>query len=275
MRYCYCNVRVSNPQTRTCGDCLIANDQIVGCGQGLLPCGGTTTINLNTLNHNPSDAVYSLKTNGYSTDDFSSVSISSAGVVTIVTGSNNYTPHGLHDIEYQVVRGEYKNFGLLRVCFDNPCDEGCAKCNTCEGTCYGPNKTASATVDCMATGQTYNAATDLNLASCDGTSTWTVAAPAEVSVSINNSGLISYDMTSDALPGITYRITWKVACSLYGMETTGSLDVTVEDKCANVLCEVGYTCNKCTGECEENQSDLRTSGGTVVGAGASFGVTVG
>jgi len=253
---------------------LIANDQIVGCGQGLLPCGGTTTINLNTINNNPSDAIYSLKTNGYSAGDFSAVSITAAGVVSLTTG-NNYTPHGLHEIHYVVTKGSYKNFGILKVCFDSPCDEGCAKCNTCEGTCYGTPALVEVTVDCMATGQTHNAATGLNIASCDGTNTWTVAAPAAISVTINNAGLVSYDLTSDALPGIIYRITWKVVCSLYGMETTGNIDVTVEDKCANVLCEAGYTCNKCTGDCEENNSDLSTTGGTVVGAGGGVVVVSG
>lgn len=252
---CYCSAKVSNPKPKTCTDCLIANKIIVGCGQGLKPCGDSTTINLNTYNHNPSDAVYKLSLNPYSSADFSEVTLTEAGVLTVTTGTA-YTAYGLHVIKYEVTRGKYKDFGTIEICFDNPCEDGCSNCNTCSGECYGSTDDVSVTIDCSATGNTYNAATGLNLASCDGSNTWTVESDDEITATINSAGLITYDATSLALPGVEYEITWKVTCSLYGMTESGKVKVLIEDKCIGVTCDPGQTCNKCTGECETPESNM-------------------
>lgn len=264
---CYCTARVSNPKPRTCTDCLIAQKIIVGCGQGLKPCGDTTTINLNTYNLNPADAIYSLSQNPFSLSDFATVTITAAGALTVTTGTN-YTPHGLHVIKYEVVRGKYKDFGTVEICFDDPCEAGCSKCNTCSGECYGSADEVSATIDCSSTGNTHNAATGLNLASCDGSNTWSVVTDPELSAIISNAGLITYDATSLALPGVEYTITWTVTCSLYGMTTSGTLKVMIDDKCVGVTCGAGEVCNKCTGICEDIQSDMDITGGAFAAGGS-------
>lgn len=274
MAYCYCTARVSNPKTKTCSDCLIANKIIIGCGQGLKPCGDTTTINLNNYNHNPADAVYSLKPGGYSSGDFTAVSLTAAGVLSVTTG-NNYTPHGLHVIEYIVTKGKYKDFESVEICFDSPCLTGCTYCNTCSGECYGTPAEASATIACSETGKTYNAATGLNIASCDGSNTWTVEAPEAITAIISSSGLITYDATSLALPGVEYTIKWKVTCSLYGTSASGELKVLIEDKCIGVDCASNEECNKCTGLCVEKESDMDvTSNSNAFGTSAGGGMII-
>lgn len=269
--YCYCTATVSNPKPKSCTDCLIANRVIVGCNQQIYPCGTTKSVALNDYNHNPSDAVYSLQPNAYSTGDFTTVSITAGGIVTFTTGEN-YTPHGLHIIKYRVDRGNYTDFGTLEICFDSPCQTGCNNCNTCSGECYGTAEEASATIDCSSTGNTFNAATGLNIASCDGSNTWTVEAPAQISAIISNSGVITYDATSAALPGVEYTINWKVACSLYGMVTTGKLKVMIDDKCVGVTCDSGKSCVKCTGLCVDIESDMDVTSNGAFGAGTGGGM---
>lgn len=71
-------------------------------------------------------------------------------------------------------------------------------------------------------------------------------------------------MGDDAEVGVPYRISWKAVCSLYGMEVSGTLDVTIEDLCVGVTCEdTSQECNKCSGECEDKESDMEASGGGV------------
>lgn len=277
MRYCFCSARISGPPQTTCDDCLIANKIIVGCGQGLLPCGGedgTTVIDLNALNKNGSDVVYSLKTNGYSSDDFESVAITSAGVVTLLTGEA-YESHGLHPIQYMVTKGKYKNYGTLLVCFDSPCEDECGDtCNTCSGECYGTIADQEMTLDCNESGATLNIGTLLNLAACDGTNTFTMAVPSELAASVSSVGLVTVEATSLALPGETYTIDWDLSCSKYGLTSSGKINVYIDDKCIGVTCEESnQVCNKCTGVCEEMTSDLSITK-TGVGISSSGGVVI-
>lgn len=270
---CYCTARVSNPKPKTCTDCLIANKIIVGCNQEIYPCGTTKSVNLAAYNGNPSDTVYSLQSNPYSTGDFTSASITSAGVLTFTTGEN-YTPHGLHEIKYMVSKGKFKDFESVWICFDSPCEDGCTNCNTCSGECYGAGEDVEAVAECAETGKTFNAATGLNIASCDGTNTWTVEAPSAISAIIDSNGLITYDITSLAVPGTEYTIDWKVKCSLYNMEASGKLIVLVENKCIGVTCASNEECNKCTGDCEEKESDMDVTQNNAFGAGASGGMSL-
>lgn len=271
MAYCFCTGRVSNPKP-LCNGCIRANKIIVGCGQGLKPCGDTTTINLNTYNGNPSDAIYSLIAGGYASVDFSAASITAAGILSVTTG-NNYTPHGIHEIKYMVTKGKNKDFESIWLCFDSPCTGGCTTCNVCTGECYGVPATGSQTATCGEVDKTYNAATGLNTGSCDGTTTWTAVFPAALSGVISNAGLITYDITGFAVPGQTYRITWKAVCSLYGMETTGFIDVTVQDLCVGVTCGANQECDKCTGLCNDRISDMAADG-SAISSQASFTVTI-
>ncbi len=276
VKYCYCSAVRSNPPQENCDDCLVAIKQISGCGQGLMPCGGaegTASINLNTLNKNAADVIYSLKPNGYSSDDFASVSISSAGIVTLVTGEA-YESHGLHPIEYMVTKGKFKNYGTLFVCFDSPCEDECGEsCNTCSGECYGSIDDQEMTLDCNEAGATLNLGALLNLGACDGTNTFTLAVPVEIAASITSGGLLTVEATGAALPGVTYTIDWDLACSKYGLTASGKIEVYIDDKCTETTCDPGFTCNKCTGECEEMTSDLsitksgmgiQSSGGVVI-----------
>lgn len=235
-----------------------------------MPCGGTTTVNLNSYNHNSSDAVYSLIPNGYDTGDFSAASITEAGVLSITAGTN-YEPHGLHEIQYMVSKenGKYKDFESVWFCFDSPCTTGCTKCNTCSGECYGTPDQASVTVSCGDSGLTYDATTGLNTGSCDGTTVWTVTAPDAISPIISDSGMITYGINDIAVPGQTYSMAWKGVCSLYGMEVSGTLDVLVENKCIGVTCGGDQVCRPCTGDCEDLESDQGANGSAITSSGPS------
>jgi hypothetical protein len=259
MSYCFCRAKVSGPRKEVCDGCIVANKQIVGCNQGLLPCGGQTIIDLNEINGNASDVVYSLIPGGYSTDDFSAVSLSADGKLNITTGSA-YTAHGLHEIAYQVTRGKNKDHNVVQICFDNPCDDECAKCNTCSGECYGTPEVGEIDMDCSETGATFDAAADLNMSSCDGTSTWSLTkVPDELAVIINSSGVITIDTTSAAVPDETYEIEWQVSCSKYGMTQKGTVEVTINNKCVEVECDSDEVCDKCTGNCVEVTSDMEVN----------------
>lgn len=272
MAYCSCTGKVTNPKP-LCDGCIRANKIIVGCGQGLLPCGGTTIINLNTYNNNPAGTVYSLIPGGYAAGDFTAASITSAGVLSVTAGSN-YEPHGLHEIKYRVDKGTNTDFESIWLCFDSPCNTGCVKCNTCTGECYGTPTVSEATVACGGADYIYDATTGLNIASCDGTTTWTVTAPTAISPVINSAGLITYDITEFAVPGTTYRITWKGVCSLYGMEVTGYIDVTIPNLCIGAdPCAANQECDKCTGLCVDKESDMSASG-SAIGSSDSVSVTI-
>lgn len=276
MKYCYCTAVISGSTPKVCDDCLVAHKIIVGCGQGLMPCGDTTTIDLNDYNKNPSDAVYSLYK--YNTDAFGTVTISSAGVVSIETDAEDLSPSQstLYEIEYMVVKGKYKTFGVLQVCIDDPCDAGCDKCNTCSGECYGTPDPGEEDADCGSIGNTFNAAAGLDLESCDGTNTWTAVFPEGLTGSISNVGLITYDVNNDVEFEEPYRITWEVSCSKYGMKATGYLDVTINDKCVGIVCDEGFECNQCDGECIEKESDLGVTGtgSSAVGSQSGGGITI-
>lgn len=271
MRYCFCTATIFNdgsPPATPCDGCLIAKTLIVGCGQGLAPCGGTTDIDLNALLNNPTDVVYSIKAGGYDPLEFASVSITAAGVLSVATGSV-WVPHALQHIDYVVKQGKYKNYGRISFCFDNPCDEACGEnCNTCNGTCYGTSSVTTDGADCGSSANTISIAAGLTLGACDGTSTYAVTVPDGISATIDAAGLITYDVDNGVLPLGVYRINWTLTCSLYGMITSGYVDVTITDLCDGVTCGAGQKCNPCTGVCDTLTSDL---GGEKVGIGAMGG----
>lgn len=276
MKYCTCTGTITSSSQSTCDGCLVAHKIIVGCGQGLKPCGGeegTTIIDLKDYNKNPAGAVYSLKPGGYDTSAYSSVTLTSAGILTIVTGSDNFSPHTVHPIEYIVTKDKMKTFGEISFCFDSPCGSGCTTCNTCTGECYGASTPGAATVPCGSIGNTFDVTSGLNLESCDETNTFSLTAPDQVSATIDENGVITYDLANGLVAGAKYRVNWTLECSKYGMTVSGFLDITVADQCEDVECDPGSQCNNCTGECEELESGMiitktgiaaESGGGTII-----------
>lgn len=276
MGYCYCTAIIGGSTSSVCDGCLIAHKLIMGCGQDLEPCGDVKQVNLADYNKNPAGSVYSIRK--FDSEAFASVTTTSAGVVSITPTSDDfeYSPGVLYEIEYQVTKGKYKTYGVIQVCMDNPCNSGCTKCNTCTGDCYGTPDPGEIIADCGSIGNTFNAANGLDIASCDGTNTWAVVFPDGLTGSINNAGLITFDVNNDVEFEEPYRINWTLTCSKYGMTVSGYVDVTIDDKCINIICDEGLECNQCDGQCIEKESDLgvTATGNNAVGSQAGGGITI-
>ena len=255
MAYCFCRPTIYNPPAKPCDGCLQAHTIVVGCGQGLMPCGDNTSIELDVLNKNGAEAVYSLKSGGYNNTEFESVTISASGLLEVVTACI-WEAHKVYDIWYTVTKGNLKNYGKVSFCMDNPCDEGCTNCNWDTGNCYGEGRRITFLKPCGALNQIYNATMGLSLYACDGTTSWTVQADTGVNATIAG-GFITYSINNDVVIGKKYRVSWTASCSKYNMTTSGYFDLEIEDLCTGVTCSNGQHCEPCTGNCEENTSDLR------------------
>lgn len=267
-KYCFCTgTIVSPPPSSGCPDCLQAKKILIGCGQGLKPCGNTTSINLEEYNNNVMDVTYSL----YQQDiGLESATISPEGLLEIETG-DTWHRGKTYDIVYRVQETEK---GLMRyetvtVCVDNPCNTGCADCNKCTGECFNLTD-KNLTVNCGVVGATINITTGANIAACSGTITYSIVSTTPgLSATISNAGLVTYSTSAGLAAGHKGQIVYKLSC-IDGLEGIGVINITIPDLCANVSCGAGEKCDPCTGLCVNATSDL---GATQSGVGHTSGNT--
>lgn len=69
---------------------------------------------------------------------------------------------------------------------------------------------------------------------------------------------ITFVTKSDAEEGEIYKIRYSVRCASLGLSDLGEVWVVIKNLCANVDCDAGETCNRCTGDCEETPVDVST-----------------
>ena len=139
---CTCIPQIVEDNTRkSCKDCLIVRNLYYSCTEAPAPCGGV--INLNLADYNDLSAcdectpVYIL--DGYD-PAFSSVTLSSNGVMDITLG-NNFNPNETYTIYYSVdcPCSILSASATVKVCFKDIClGVDCPsnqECDKCTGTC--------------------------------------------------------------------------------------------------------------------------------------------
>ena len=145
MPACNCNSVIITPPTPTpqpCKDCLIARSAILPCDEGILPCGGTFSVDLTEL----FDATicgtggYTVSLDGYDTTYLTNVTINGSYVLAGETVGT--PPEGtLPWVRYRVECDDKINSarGTVRICILNPCSrKRCANtetCDPCTGDC--------------------------------------------------------------------------------------------------------------------------------------------
>jgi hypothetical protein len=267
--FCFCKGTVVNPP-KPCAGCVQAKSIVIKCGQGLGPCGDTTSIDLKEYNTNSSSAVYSLRK--YDHTAFDTVTVSSVGIVAIET-AEYYAPNGLFEIEYNVVDNGLKNTGTIKVCVDNPCDAGCADCNWCDGTCYSKEDYTEES-ECGDTG-TIDLKTVVDITPCDGTNTYTVTKVGTSfnTVVVSNIGVITYTMKNPSVTDVPQEIKYTVTCSKYGMDISGSVFVVVPNLCTGETWDDTEKCDPCTGDITDKTSDMGGTDSGLSGSG-NYGLIV-
>ncbi len=76
------------------------------------------------------------------------------------------------------------------------------------------------------------------------------------SVSITSGGLLSYELSSDAEPGLFGDIVYRVRCDQENVGGYGVIQVSARDLCLTSNCTPQQTCNKCNGLCVDIPIDL-------------------
>lgn len=269
MAYCRCFGTVKKDPKTVCDDCLRANPVTFGCGQGLHPCGDTTSFELNEYNENKVTAVYSLL---HFDPSFTAVTISPTGLVNVTTGIAADRAR-LNQIMYMVQDGKFKNYGFIFMCFDSMCEPGCTTCNDCTGECMEAIPGAhEKIVLCGAVG-TFDSTTILDTTSCGASLEYAVSKTSSqiVTASISDAGIVSYTMASPATPG-TYDIKIMATCPDFSMTAEVVLHLIVEDKCIGVVVGEDEKCDPCTGNVTDKVSDLEIikMGVGFVGSGTGF-----
>jgi hypothetical protein len=270
-KYCICVGSISTPKKPNCANCVVANEIYFGCGQGLVPCGGNTTVDLKTYNPtNPVGTVYAI----IKRDEvaFTAASINGSGVLSVTTGEQ-YNKDLMFGVMYSATYEGKTDLGIVSFCFDNPCETGCTKCNWCDGDCY-TSVDYERTVECGETGTISIPTLVADVTACDGTNTYEVKSDSASlgTLTVNGAGLISYGMSTPAAVG-DHIIEYDIFCSKYGMTISGTIKLTVEDLCAGVEVDDNEYCDPCTGDIEELESDMSGAASGSASSGSS-GTTI-
>lgn len=104
-----------------------------------------------------------------------------------------------------------------------------------------------------------------NFTLCPGTPSWSIVSYSNdlfVEVTINpSSGVITW-VTGDYNPNKTIGEIWvKATCGRYG--AFGKVIVTIKDLCRDVNCASPQACDKCTGGCVDQSSNISATQGSV------------
>lgn len=77
-------------------------------------------------------------------------------------------------------------------------------------------------------------------------------------VVINQDGNIEFTTSDNAVPNQYYDIIYEANCSSGGQSIGdfGKAQVGIKDLCFAITCQSGFSCNKCNGNCEQNQIDV-------------------
>ncbi len=140
---CNCSATVITPATTSCEGCLKLSSLRYTCTDGPAPCGDSLVVDLSEFNDVTAcdcgtSAQYSIVE--FDTDFFTSVTVTSAGVLTAVT-SNDFTAWEEGMIKYRVncpcnILSGTANIYVCKkdLCAGVTCDSG-EICNQCDGTC--------------------------------------------------------------------------------------------------------------------------------------------
>lgn len=138
---CNCRPIIPGNPPQTPQSCLCINDVRVGCDSTNTPnpCGGTLVINLATYNDvraSPCEVVYTLR--NFNTTAFTSVTLTQAGLLTIVT-SSNFVKSTEFEIGYKVDSpcSILSDTATVYVCMKDLCgSKNCpGGCDPCTSDC--------------------------------------------------------------------------------------------------------------------------------------------
>lgn len=93
------------------------------------------------------------------------------------------------------------------------------------------------------------------------------------SVSVTSGGILTAVTSDNFVNREEALIVYKVDCPCNILSATGNIYVCKKNLCANVLCDAGYYCDQCDGECKEASSDLDIDNGNIIsytGGGTGF-----
>lgn len=262
MARCTCVV-VGNPNPPTsCNGCLHFPSLIVLASDptAVVACGGEGSVNL----------LQYATTSGCSTADLQfQISSHSDGVTDLLITDGILSFTGVPELDIN----EYASVNIkvscpskslatyfnIQIGFKNECiDVVCASCNPCTGLCL-----TAATVNINSTcgaSSTSNVAAASVLTGCTGgTLTYNIVSkPASITAAtISSLGVISYSISATPLFGVVLPIKYEIHCSLWGLVSTGYLNITIPDLCiGEEWDDTIEECNKCTGEITDREADL-------------------
>jgi hypothetical protein len=153
---CFCIQTNTTPAPTPCPSnnecCLKACSSVLECTDSVGPCGQVGSFNLKNLEHivtgcsHPNDVKYVLE--DYDKSHFASVTLTSAGILTWVTGgpetANKYGTVCFRitcpssdecDDCIQLNALGYFEIGTKDLCQSVVCDDSCEVCDPCTGTC--------------------------------------------------------------------------------------------------------------------------------------------
>lgn len=104
---------------------------------------------------------------------------------------------------------------------------------------------------------------DFDSTLCDGPLTFSITDHSEelINVTIDSSGVISFETAEAYYRESLYTITYRIDCESKGVAAFGQISLCVQDLCAGVTCNEAQECEKCTGNCIDKVSDLSIGGG--------------
>lgn len=260
---CYCLFSTVSTKKSNCSDCLVVKSFYVDGLNSVAPCTeGTVAISEENDYSACKDCDYTI-TLEYNTDVFSSVGLDSNDDITF-TFYPNVDTSKYYEISYSVdcPCSILSTSGWVKIQPKNVCSgvscTGATVCSPISGECISQREETQ-TSDPCSTGETFDVAAGESF-SCEGTIGYylTQMPTGLTGVEISDSGVISYDVDEDTVPG-DYDIEGMVTCDC-GILQMFKLTVTVPDICSDLGCSETQNCDICGQQCVDKESDLNITG---------------